>query len=170
MHMYNYSSLLSSPTCSLSFSLSPSLSPSLSFLPLPPFALTNKQTNKQTRHKENGCVIARSSQPLVSFLGWRNKTDEKLLQAISDSCVVSSSTKPTSTLVHSSALPSSNGQCNGAALVDSNGTAAINGEPAHCRGVVTAGNKGPKLVVLDLRSYTAALGNRMKGGGCECEG
>ena len=24
-------------------------------------------------------------------------------------------------------------------------------------------------MVLDLRSYTAALGNRAKGGGCECQ-
>ena len=28
----------------------------------------------------------------------------------------------------------------------------------------------PKLKVFDLRSYTAALGNRAKGGGCECTG
>ena len=28
----------------------------------------------------------------------------------------------------------------------------------------------PKLLVMDLRSYTAALGNRAKGGGCECQG
>ena len=28
----------------------------------------------------------------------------------------------------------------------------------------------PDLLVMDLRSYTAALGNRAKGGGCECTG
>ena len=28
----------------------------------------------------------------------------------------------------------------------------------------------PALLVMDLRSYTAALGNRAKGGGCECTG
>ena len=28
----------------------------------------------------------------------------------------------------------------------------------------------PELLVIDLRSYTAALGNRAKGGGCECTG
>ena len=27
-----------------------------------------------------------------------------------------------------------------------------------------------KMMVFDLRSYTAALGNRAKGGGCECTG
>lgn len=29
---------------------------------------------------------------------------------------------------------------------------------------------GPKLIVMDLRSYTATLGNRAKGGGSECTG
>ena len=28
----------------------------------------------------------------------------------------------------------------------------------------------PRLVVMDLRSYTATLGNRAKGGGSECTG
>ena len=28
----------------------------------------------------------------------------------------------------------------------------------------------PELLVMDLRSYTAVLGNRAKGGGCECQG
>ena len=28
----------------------------------------------------------------------------------------------------------------------------------------------PDLLVMDLRSYAAALGNRAKGGGCECTG
>lgn len=27
-----------------------------------------------------------------------------------------------------------------------------------------------KLLILDARSYTAAVANRAKGGGCECEG
>ena len=34
----------------------------------------------------NGCVIARSSQPLVGMLSWRSKEDEKLLSAISHAC------------------------------------------------------------------------------------
>ena len=34
-----------------------------------------------------------------------------------------------------------------------------------------AGQGGaPRLVVMDLRSYTATLGNRAKGGGSECTG
>ena len=35
---------------------------------------------------------------------------------------------------------------------------------------LTRGSVGRKLMVFDLRSYTAALGNRAKGGGCECTG
>jgi myotubularin-related protein 3/4 len=38
------------------------------------------------RHTGNGSVIARSSQPLVGVLGWRNPEDEKLLHAVSLSC------------------------------------------------------------------------------------
>ena len=38
------------------------------------------------RHPTNGCVIARSSQPMVGVLGWRNPFDEKLLLAISQAC------------------------------------------------------------------------------------
>ncbi|CAG2160734.1 unnamed protein product [Oppiella nova] len=71
------------------------------------------------RHRKNGCVIARSSQPEVGWLGWRNNHDELLLHAIVKSC--SSSDTP-----------------------------------------------DKKLLILDARSYTAAVANRAKGGGCEC--
>ena len=67
------------------------------------------------RHQTNGCVIARSSQPEVGWLGWRSNKDETLLEAFLKSC----------------------GSSN-------------------------------KLLVLDARSYPAALANRAKGGGCEC--
>lgn len=71
------------------------------------------------RHRKNGCVIARSSQPEVGWLGWRNNHDEHLLHSIAMSC-------------------------NSSDLMDK------------------------KLLVLDARSYTAAVANRAKGGGCEC--
>lgn len=38
-----------------------------------------------------------------------------------------------------------------------------------CSGVENAGTP-QKLLILDARSYTAAVANRAKGGGCECEG
>lgn len=47
----------------------------------------------------NGAVIARSSQPEVGWLGWRNSGDEELLKALSDAC---SYDKGESTMVDSS--------------------------------------------------------------------
>ncbi|RWS14904.1 myotubularin-related protein 4-like isoform X2 [Dinothrombium tinctorium] len=73
------------------------------------------------RYRKNGCVIARSSQPEVGWLGWRNNYDEALLQNIVSSCF-------------------NNDQI--------------------------ASSK--KLLILDARSYAAAVANRAKGGGCEC--
>lgn len=43
------------------------------------------------RHRVNGAVIARCSQPEVGWLGWRSSEDEELLKAIADACCVSSS-------------------------------------------------------------------------------
>lgn len=71
------------------------------------------------KHRKNGCVIARSSQPEVGWLGWRNNHDEHLLHSIAISCTSSQS-------------------------------------------------EDKKLLILDARSYTAAVANRAKGGGCEC--
>lgn len=71
------------------------------------------------RHQKNGCIIARSSQPEVGWLGWRNNQDEHLLQSLVTAC--------------------NNNESN-----------------------------NRKLLVLDARSYAAAVANRAKGGGCEC--
>ena len=71
------------------------------------------------RHRKNGCVIARSSQPEVGWLGWRNNQDEHLLHSIAISCASNES-------------------------------------------------QDKRLLILDARSYTAAVANRAKGGGCEC--
>ena len=93
------------------------------------------------RHRDNGSVIARSSQPLVGVLGWRCQEDEKLVAAISTSCLNSSSSvikAPAMETMHSEDTKL---------------------EP-----------KPPTLLVMDLRSYAAVLGNRAKGGGCECVG
>ncbi|XP_011406514.1 PREDICTED: myotubularin-related protein 3-like [Amphimedon queenslandica] len=86
------------------------------------------------RHKGNGCVLARASQPLVGFLGWRCQEDEQFLKALSKSC-------------HPHAPPME---------VMSHGEKITNGV-----------GQTPSLLVVDLRSYTAAFGNRAKGGGCE---
>jgi myotubularin-related protein 3/4 len=39
------------------------------------------------RHKVNGCVLARSSQPMVGMLGWRCHEDETFILALSKACV-----------------------------------------------------------------------------------
>ncbi|RWS30682.1 myotubularin-related protein 3-like isoform X3 [Leptotrombidium deliense] len=72
------------------------------------------------RHRKNGCVISRSSQPEVGWLGWRNSWDENLLQSIVSSC--------------------------------------YGGDQS-----------SKKLLIVDARSYAAAVANRAKGGGCECQ-
>ena len=38
------------------------------------------------RHPCTGCVIARSSQPLVGVLSWRSSEDEKMLNGLSRAC------------------------------------------------------------------------------------
>lgn len=38
------------------------------------------------RHRGNGAVIARSSQPEVGWLGWRSSEDERLLAAFVNAC------------------------------------------------------------------------------------
>lgn len=38
------------------------------------------------RHKKNGAVIARCSQPEVGWLGWRSARDEQLLKALAEAC------------------------------------------------------------------------------------
>ena len=40
------------------------------------------------RDVRTGVVLARSSQPEVGWLGWRNTQDESLLQAVAESCAL----------------------------------------------------------------------------------
>lgn len=70
-----------------------------------------------SRHPTNGCVIARSSQPLVGLLNWRSAEDEKLLLAISQACASFRTPRPGEGV----ALPHQNG-----------GERISNGEPGDC--------------------------------------
>ncbi|CAB3256888.1 unnamed protein product [Arctia plantaginis] len=79
------------------------------------------------RHRGNGAVIARSSQPEVGWLGWRNTDDERLLAAFVSACNADRGMQP------------------------------------------PTNNKQLKLVIVDARSYTSAVTNRARGGGCECQ-
>jgi len=63
------------------------------------------------RDVRTGVVLARSSQPEVGWLGWRNTQDESLLHAIAESCALHrGSSTITSELNHvdsiSSVMPS----------------------------------------------------------------
>ncbi|XP_041095915.1 myotubularin-related protein 3-like isoform X3 [Polyodon spathula] len=111
------------------------------------------------RHQSTGAVIARCGQPEVSWWGWRNADDEHLVQSIAKACAIDCS----------SSKHLSNGNC----LQDySNGTDISDGEfdasMTHSTGVESLAIQPQKLLILDARSYAAAVANRAKGGGCEC--
>ncbi|XP_054717758.1 LOW QUALITY PROTEIN: myotubularin-related protein 3-like [Uloborus diversus] len=107
------------------------------------------------RHQQNGCIIARSSQPRMGILSWRNLNDEKLIQAILDACISD---------------PGYEVKINGkeesfSLKSDVDGEISIfygqNKEEKPCQ---------KKLLIIDARSYAAAMTNRAKGGGYECDG
>uniref|UniRef100_A0AAV2J8G7 phosphatidylinositol-3,5-bisphosphate 3-phosphatase n=1 Tax=Knipowitschia caucasica TaxID=637954 RepID=A0AAV2J8G7_KNICA len=106
------------------------------------------------RHQRNGAVIARCSQPEISWWGWRNTDDEYLVTSIAKACQMDSGTK---------------NSCSGAGCrrgddsSDSEFDSSLTG--GSCEDNVTP----HKLLIMDARSYTAAVANRAKGGGCECE-
>ncbi|CAL1679268.1 unnamed protein product [Lasius platythorax] len=93
------------------------------------------------RHVNNGAVIARSSQPEVGWLGWRSSEDEDLLKALADAC---SYDKGESTMVDSPITYSDAGD-----------------------DTITP-SAPKKVLIVDARSYTTAVANRARGGGCEC--
>ncbi|XP_076344806.1 phosphatidylinositol-3,5-bisphosphate 3-phosphatase MTMR3-like isoform X3 [Tachypleus tridentatus] len=103
------------------------------------------------RHRKNSTVIARSSQPSVGWLGWRSQQDEHLLQAIIDAYVIDSKRNPT--LVQ-----------NSPEVTCQHRTQSETTEIQSWKSSLMTN----KLWILDARSYTAAVANRAKGGGCEC--
>uniref|UniRef100_A0A4W3IE68 phosphatidylinositol-3,5-bisphosphate 3-phosphatase n=1 Tax=Callorhinchus milii TaxID=7868 RepID=A0A4W3IE68_CALMI len=105
------------------------------------------------RHLRNGAVIARCSQPEISWWGWRNADDEYLVTSIAKACILDRGTKL-------SGKSRSEGNDLSDTDFDSSITSGSAGE---------IGATPQKLLILDARSYTAAVANRAKGGGCECE-
>ncbi|XP_063929723.1 myotubularin-related protein 4 isoform X2 [Zophobas morio] len=99
------------------------------------------------RHTKNGAVIARCSQPEVGWLGWRSSEDEDLIKAISQACSFDPRSDRESDLSHS---PGSH---------HSEDSLQITSD---------IGNKEKKVLIMDARSYTTAVANRARGGGCEC--
>lgn len=103
------------------------------------------------------------------MLGWRSPEDEKLLLAISKACSMDMETpyqptthSPLHLITHKNHVQM-NGIANG-------GTSIQNDRDSHSDGEEEWSSQPVTLMVFDLRSYTAALGNRAKGGGCECTG
>ncbi|XP_077416415.1 phosphatidylinositol-3,5-bisphosphate 3-phosphatase MTMR3 isoform X1 [Vanacampus margaritifer] len=107
------------------------------------------------RHLSTGAVIARCGQPEVSWWGWRNADDEHLVQSIAKACAVDST----------SHKHLSNGTyINGSELPDTDFESSMTNSSE----VETLAIQPHKLLILDARSYAAAVANRAKGGGCEC--
>uniref|UniRef100_A0A673C9R6 phosphatidylinositol-3,5-bisphosphate 3-phosphatase n=1 Tax=Sphaeramia orbicularis TaxID=375764 RepID=A0A673C9R6_9TELE len=107
------------------------------------------------RHLSTGAVIARCGQPEVSWWGWRNADDEHLVQSIAKACAVDGSSRK-----H---LPNGN-YTNGSELTDTDFESSMTNSSE----VETLAIQPHKLLILDARSYAAAVANRAKGGGCEC--
>ncbi|XP_073807876.1 phosphatidylinositol-3,5-bisphosphate 3-phosphatase MTMR4 isoform X3 [Danio rerio] len=103
------------------------------------------------RHQRNGAVIARCSQPEISWWGWRNTEDEYLVTSIAKACQLDGGSRA--------------GRSRGDGPdSDSDFDSSLTGCPAP-----DSSAAAQKLLILDARSYTAAVANRAKGGGCECE-
>ncbi|RVE68854.1 hypothetical protein OJAV_G00096360 [Oryzias javanicus] len=107
------------------------------------------------RHLSTGAVIARCGQPEVSWWGWRNADDEHLVQSIAKACAVDSSSRKS--------LPNGT-HTNGSDLPDTDFESSMTKSSE----VETLAIHPHKLLILDARSYAAAVANRAKGGGCEC--
>ncbi|XP_030077937.1 phosphatidylinositol-3,5-bisphosphate 3-phosphatase MTMR4 isoform X2 [Microcaecilia unicolor] len=116
------------------------------------------------RHLRNGAVIARCSQPEISWWGWRNADDEYLVTSIAKACVLNPGTKMSAP--SPKACSSRNAQ--GSRDNSDAGETDFDSLLTSCSGV-ESGVISKKLLILDARSYTAAVANRAKGGGCECE-
>ncbi|XP_077336790.1 phosphatidylinositol-3,5-bisphosphate 3-phosphatase MTMR4 isoform X2 [Lithobates pipiens] len=110
------------------------------------------------RHSRTGAVIARCSQPEISWWGWRNADDEHLVTSIAKACALNPGGRT------AAASMNNKGTGEGTETADTDFDSSLTA----CPGM--EGSTPPqKLLILDARSYTAAVANRAKGGGCECE-
>lgn len=141
------------------------------------------------RHVNNGAVIARSSQPEVGWLGWRSAEDEDLLKALADAC---SYDKGESTMVDSSIIypdNSDDGVAGNSTKVSIEDLSKLfdclkekqfsfigDSMKRNFECVLKLLNIFfrivthylQKVLIVDARSYTTAVANRARGGGCEC--
>ena len=122
----------------------------------------------------NGAVIARCSQPEVGWLGWRSQEDEALLHTIGTACAMDSTSLSLKKQLLKK-MGEKNFHKNGHTDTILNGDVVHNGDDDDAvsdskitleSGVV----EQRKVLIVDARAYSAAVVNRAKGGGCECEG
>uniref|UniRef100_A0A8D1WZL8 phosphatidylinositol-3,5-bisphosphate 3-phosphatase n=1 Tax=Sus scrofa TaxID=9823 RepID=A0A8D1WZL8_PIG len=116
--------------------------------------------NEKYKHQSNGAVIARCGQPEVSWWGWRNADDEHLVQSVAKACASDSrlSGSKLSTRNNPRDFP------NAGDLSDVEFDSSL----SNASGAESLAIQPQKLLILDARSYAAAVANRAKGGGCEC--
>ncbi|CAG9861292.1 unnamed protein product [Phyllotreta striolata] len=104
------------------------------------------------RHARNGAVIVRSSQPEVGWFGWRSGEDEDLIKAISEACNFDRSFK------HFDKVDKDSNLSHSPASYHSDESLQITNNVV---------NSEKKFLIMDARSYTTAVANRARGGGCE---
>lgn len=112
------------------------------------------------RHQSNGAVIARCGQPEVSWWGWRNADDEHLVQSVAKACASDSRSSGSKLSTRSAARDFASG----GDLSDVEFDSSL----SNASGAESLAIQPQKLLILDARSYAAAVANRAKGGGCEC--
>ncbi|XP_060662532.1 myotubularin-related protein 4 isoform X1 [Drosophila nasuta] len=109
------------------------------------------------RHQKSGAILARCSQPEVGWLGWRNYKDEQLLKALADACAFDRGEH---------ARRQAKDANGGDAAAGSSGQSSPSlGDSSHEE---LALDEIRKILIVDARSYTSAVTNRARGGGCEC--
>ncbi|XP_020808366.1 myotubularin-related protein 3 isoform X3 [Drosophila serrata] len=127
------------------------------------------------RHQKSGAILARCSQPEVGWLGWRNTKDEQLLKALADACAFDRGEH-----TRHSAFPNANANAN-SSIHQTKGAAkdTTNNCPSNSSGKSSPSLEDSsheeltldeirKILIVDARSYTSAVTNRARGGGCEC--
>ncbi|XP_023034870.1 myotubularin-related protein 4 isoform X2 [Drosophila willistoni] len=134
------------------------------------------------RHQKSGAILARCSQPEVGWLGWRNTKDEQLLKALADACAFDRGEHARRSSATATATASASASASAAAMQqqqqqtksskDTNGQSSSSGKSSpsleDSSHEELALDEIRKILIVDARSYTSAVTNRARGGGCEC--
>jgi myotubularin-related protein 3/4 len=137
------------------------------------------------RHNKNGCFIVRSSQPTVGWFGWfRSDLDEALVQSYVSNTTRQQTPNEPDTTSQSTNIVDDDGQTpnksnttldNSAQPLsidssDDSITTSLHDTTTNNSATATTPTQATtsKMLIIDARSYAAAMANRAKGGGCEC--